>query len=222
MLEKAGRFGACNTASALTETSDWSARMADKPLCKIEGCDKPVYGRGWCRLHYRRWYRTGSTELTSTRRGSVQEFIQRAAKSTSSKCITFPFYRQASGYGWVRTPDGPRGAHVYVATLAHGEKPSKKHEACHTCGNGHLGCVNPNHIYWGTKSDNMRDSIAHGTGQRIKYVSGENAVGAKYSDDQIRQVREAIERGERQVDIAAQFGLSQSHISRIKHGVRPT
>lgn len=27
--------------------------------CKIEGCDKPKEARGWCRMHYGRWYRWG-------------------------------------------------------------------------------------------------------------------------------------------------------------------
>lgn len=28
--------------------------------CEVEGCDRKHYARGWCRLHYDRWLRTGS------------------------------------------------------------------------------------------------------------------------------------------------------------------
>jgi len=28
-------------------------------LCQIEGCDKAVWARGWCSMHYYRWHRTG-------------------------------------------------------------------------------------------------------------------------------------------------------------------
>jgi hypothetical protein len=31
--------------------------------CTIEGCDKPHFGRGWCRKHYARWERLGTTEI---------------------------------------------------------------------------------------------------------------------------------------------------------------
>lgn len=31
----------------------------------------------------------------------------------------------------------------------------------HKCGNGHLSCCNPKHLYWGTASDNARDRVLH-------------------------------------------------------------
>jgi len=32
--------------------------MANR-TCSIGGCGKPVYGRGWCGMHYQRWKRSG-------------------------------------------------------------------------------------------------------------------------------------------------------------------
>ena len=32
--------------------------MAER-TCSIDGCDRPHYGRGWCRIHLGRWQRTG-------------------------------------------------------------------------------------------------------------------------------------------------------------------
>ena len=31
--------------------------------CSFEGCDRPHYGRGWCGMHYKRVWRSGSAEL---------------------------------------------------------------------------------------------------------------------------------------------------------------
>jgi hypothetical protein len=31
-------------------------------LCSVAGCPKPHYGRGWCRLHYKRWRKFGDDD----------------------------------------------------------------------------------------------------------------------------------------------------------------
>lgn len=33
--------------------------------------------------------------------------------------------------------------------------------ATHACGNGHLSCVNPKHLKWGSPSDNSKDAAVH-------------------------------------------------------------
>ena len=33
-------------------------------ICIITDCGGKILARGWCRLHYSRWYRTGSTDIT--------------------------------------------------------------------------------------------------------------------------------------------------------------
>jgi hypothetical protein len=30
-------------------------------ICEVEDCERQVMARGWCRLHYSRWYKTGDT-----------------------------------------------------------------------------------------------------------------------------------------------------------------
>ncbi len=31
--------------------------MAEKVVCKIEGCERPVRAKGYCRVHYKNWRR---------------------------------------------------------------------------------------------------------------------------------------------------------------------
>jgi hypothetical protein len=33
--------------------------MTETACCSVEGCDRPVHQRGWCRAHYMRWWRHG-------------------------------------------------------------------------------------------------------------------------------------------------------------------
>lgn len=47
-------------------------------------------------------------------------------------------------------------AHLHDTTIPSG----KKIHVCHACHNGK--CSNPNHLYWGTASENRRDAIANG------------------------------------------------------------
>src|SRR5829696_4504012 len=39
--------------------NDNAAKGKSSGPCAVEGCEKPHYGRGWCRTHYRRWQAHG-------------------------------------------------------------------------------------------------------------------------------------------------------------------
>ena len=45
--------------------------MADR-TCSVDECERKVSCRGWCTMHYARWYKHGSTELRPPRRCSVK------------------------------------------------------------------------------------------------------------------------------------------------------
>ena len=66
--------------------------------------------------------------------------------------------RMHSGYGSHK--DG--FAHRLVLAVVAGPQPTAAHETCHTC--DVRACVNPAHLYWGTRSDNMRDMVSRGRG----------------------------------------------------------
>lgn len=136
--------------------------------CSVEGCENPVGrtgGQGLCCKHYKRKRAHGDPLAGGTSKGDVKRFLDWAAAQRRDECIIFPFYRNEAGYGWFKPPGQKQsiGAHVYVAELVHGAKPTPKHESCHECGNGHLGCVTGGHVYWGTRKENVQDAISHGT-----------------------------------------------------------
>lgn len=68
-------------------------------------------------------------------------------------------------------------AHLLDTTIPKGMKI----HICHACHNG--ACGNPNHIYWGTASDNMQDAIVNG-----KAPSPYHAAVRKYGKDKANEI----------------------------------
>lgn len=62
-------------------------------------------------------------------------------------------------------------------------------------------CINPAHLEPVTGTENRRRAGQH-----------------KLNPEAVRQIKELLAQGERQVDIAARFGVSQHRISQIKRG----
>jgi hypothetical protein len=95
-------------------------------------------------------------------------------------------------------------AHRAAWSEAHGEIPPGG-LILHKCNN--KLCVNPTHLYLGTKSDNARDALmalAHGV-QKISY-------------DQAIEIRSLRASGCSLKEIAKRFSISRSTVSRIAVG----
>lgn len=188
--------------------------------CSIEGCEREHYGKGFCSAHYKRNRRHGDPLAGRIGTGEAQKFIDDVLRSDSQECIEYPFYRNEYGYGWMRYNGGTLGSHVVVALRYLGPKPTPRHEVCHTCGNGHKGCVNPKHLYWGTRSDNMQDAIAHNTAACLrKKPTGESAYRTKYSDEELLEAKERMQNGESVASLIKKTGMSHSTLYRLKSGI---
>jgi hypothetical protein len=66
----------------------------------------------------------------------------------------------------------------------HGPAPTLDHEAAHSCGKGHEGCINPHHLDWKTPAENQADKLTHGTHRR-----GERCPTAKLTEKDVREIR---------------------------------
>lgn len=66
----------------------------------------------------------------------------------------------------------------------------------------------------------MADAIHHGTAYLLTGVirHGEMAASAKHSDVTISELRRLVTAGERQTDLAKEFGISKAHVNRIWKG----
>ena len=67
----------------------------------------------------------------------------------------------------------------------------------------------------GDHNTNMQDKT--NKGRQYKPI-GELNNGVKLTETQVIQIKKYITEGARGVDLAKQYGVSQTHISAIKHG----
>lgn len=118
-----------------------------------------------------------------------------------------------NGYGvtrlWGPTRRYHLGAHRAAWTLTHGPIPTGRF-VCHHCDNP--PCCNPAHLFLGTPKDNIDDMHRKG---RQRILRGEDRPLSKFTREQIFEIRARYANGEKQRDLAAEFGVRQPRISKI-------
>jgi hypothetical protein len=89
-----------------------------------------------------------------------QRFWSKVDRRGSSDCWPWIGNKNWKGYGRISVGRVGRPATRVSWELANGRSFPEGMIACHTCDNP--GCVNPAHIWPGTHSDNIRDSVSKG------------------------------------------------------------
>lgn len=127
--------------------------VASDTDCSVEGCDRPGEARGWCSMHYARWYRLGTVHLQSP----ADLFWAKVRKTDG--CWPWTGLVERGGYGRLRWRRRMAMAHRVAYELSTGPIPEgfELDHTCHTaaaargaCAGGdecpHRACVNPAHL----------------------------------------------------------------------------
>lgn len=101
------------------------------------------------------------------------------------------------------------GAHRVAYLLHYGIDPGVN-EVCHTCDN--TKCVNPEHLFAGSKSDNMKDCVSKG---RNVPMVGETNGKAKLSKADVLNIRDRYAAGDAIKYIARIFGVNHKTVRDI-------
>ena len=117
-----------------------------------------------------------------------------------------------NGYGtFAETPYKRTLAHRMAWQLTHGKSAPVGMDLCHSCDNRQ--CVNPAHLFVGTRKDNIHDCIAKG-----RSAKGERHGRSRLTQDDVRWIREWRAAGWSPRLLAIACGVHQSHISHICAG----
>lgn len=141
-------------------------------------------------------------------------FWKKVDKNGPGGCWLWTGAIRDTGYGAVRFNGKTARSHRVAYVLSGGTIPDGL-DLCHRCDVRH--CVNPDHLFPGTRTDNMRDASEKGRCvlPPIEMRQGEANVNAKLNPDKVRAIRAAVAVGEKRKLLAARFGVSECVISEV-------
>lgn len=175
-------------------------------ICRVDGCDAKVSAKELCKRHYRQNWSGRKFTFRPVRQKGVQvPWLLEHVNYEGDDCLKWPF-SLVPGRPCVTWDGKTRIASRVMCELRNGPPPSTKHDAAHSCGKGHEGCVNPNHLRWATRKENFADMVRHGT-----RVQGEGHWNSVLTEQKVRDIREMAEVLPIGL-IANEFGVSRATV----------
>ena len=132
----------------------------------------------------------------------------------NDECWVWTGYER-NGYGSISVRDSNVYIHALSFAIAHGELGEGNEVVRHSCDTRR--CWNPSHLLAGTQLDNVHDAMDRGRAVKPPKTVGINNHLAVLTDEQICEIRSRV--GEKQRDLAAEYGCSQSTIWRLRHEI---
>lgn len=188
-------------------------------ICIVSGCNEKHESLGYCQSHYARLKRHGSVQAhipLKAKKGAAAQWIEDHKDYQGDDCLTWPFHTDRAGYAKTSIKDGAgrsknKPVCQILCTHRHGPPPTPLHVSAHSCGKGHIACVNPRHLDWKTKKENTADMVAHGTRRQGEQIWR----WVKITEAQAKEIKASNEPTD---ELAKRFGVTRSNINAIQAG----
>lgn len=146
----------------------------------------------------------------ATTKSLAYKVWNRANRQHPDDCWEWMGHIGRTGYGILKHEGRPQLAHRLVFQLAGRDLPPDMC-ACHTCDN--RKCINPNHLFVGSSTDNNRDRDSKG-----RQAKGERGGRAKLTEKQVIEIRQRQSNGEKIASLSREFGVSWAAIKFVVNG----
>lgn len=136
-----------------------------------------------------------------------ERFLSKVKVNKLSGCWEWIGSIHGNGYGRFNPFRKPMYAHRFSALLKYGIVRSDL-DVCHACDNRR--CVNPNHLFIGTRKENMQDAARKGRTTKGKVFR------SKLNQDEVITIREMLKNGCKTKDIADKYSVTTRTINSIR------
>ena len=183
--------------------------------CIESGCDRTAKARGYCYRHYWRAVRRGEIavkpppppRLDPANPPNWEEWLsERTTWEPNTGCRLWMGAVNWDGYAVTATRPGYTRIVTRLLLAAVGAEMGPGVLACHRC--DQPGCVNVDHLFVGTHTDNVRDAARKGRTDTRRAMSAAQVVDAK----------SRVAAGETLRAVAARHGVSRQTIWNVARG----
>jgi len=143
---------------------------------------------------------------------AMDRFVSKVEKTDT--CWNWVGAKKPSGYGNFYMNRKYIGAHCASYLLFRGDIPAGMY-VCHRCDNP--SCVNPDHLFLGTPTDNQKDMADKGRAVGIRQ-GGESHPIAKLTEKAVVDIRARRANGAPLSVLAAEYGVCEATISYAASG----
>lgn len=154
---------------------------------------------------------------------ALDRFWRYVAHPSDTDCHLWTGCHNGIGYGVINIEHCMYLA-THVAWILAGNELGEDPNICHKCDNP--PCVNPDHLFNGTRVDNMQDALQKGRIQ-TPFGPGDEHCSAILTEDDVRLIRFLCENERGSLSkvefsrvVAPQFGVSHRTIEGIVYGQR--
>lgn len=148
---------------------------------------------------------------------TVELFWKKVKKGSPSECWIWTAHIHKTGYGAMGLTTGTCKRIIKAHRLSYAIAKGVEIDSfanlcvCHHC--DVRACVNPSHLFLGTRQDNASDMVRKGRQQKTSV--GEMNFKAKLTSDNVIEIRKLRESGEKAYVIGRMFGVTDATVCKI-------
>lgn len=153
-----------------------------------------------------------SRPKNDTLKKDIERFVSKIIKLNSG-CHVLKGQENSKGYSYVSIRQKQHGAHRVSLFVFKGLPLDTPMDAMHSCDNPK--CVNPDHLSYGTRTDNMQDASLKGRVRNTSDWRGTKNPKSKIDPSCYVHITKLVEAGTPRKDIAAKYRISTQRVSQI-------